>query len=304
MTSPQGPAEDVVAALEQMGISGGGQAATAWREALRAHQSVAAHVQALASAVNAAKDRATQALGQLAATAPTAAELDAAQQEVLAAMLADDPGRSAAAETKLGELLARKTLAEDQYERDIRASHEQFAEDQHTAEGELSPQARAKLAQLLSTLPAATSTTPPPASAPAATPAAASASPPPQTGSLPGPYERGFNPVPSPDPQAPPVHTEPAGAAPVAAATATGVPAPAADLQNAPIATSTASQQSSTAGAGAGYMPPPMAPGAAGMGANTKQRKETAADTEKTSIDRDEHLNGDDLLRRSVPGRI
>lgn len=303
----------VTDALEALGVDGAGAASDAWREQLRTGSAIAAHLQAIAAAVTAAKDRAKAALDDYTGSAPSNAEIEAAQQELLAAGAEDnprDPGRLARAEEKLGELLARKQRAEDTYHRDSVDNADQLDADQKKADDDLSPQARAKLAQLLSSLAAAPAQAMNGSAPPAAAGAPAAAGYP-MSGYTPmsdSGADSGFSPGESSSGEEPGVTHTSSDPTPVLsqptltnATTSAPVGTPAT-----PVATAGPAVPAGQSGMGAGGFMPPMMPGM-GMGGaaphSAANRDDNASRTE-SGLDRDELLNGDDLLNRSVKGRL
>ncbi|OBF76601.1 MULTISPECIES: hypothetical protein [Mycobacteriaceae] len=313
--TPAPSAEAITDALHDLGIDGSGAAEQAWRSQLAISTDLSRHLQSIVEAVGAAKQRAESALAEYTANAPTAAEIEAAQQELLAASTQDDPRnpqRLAEAENKLGELLARQQAAEDKYERDSTDNAQQLDSDRKTADEALSPEARAKLAQLLGALAG------PPAAMPAGAPAGAPAGPPPAAGapasgvtpmSGSGGEDSGFSPGGSyiDDEQPGQTHTS---SNPAAVSSAPTLVNAATNAQvgagSAPVATSgQPAAAASQPGAMHGGFMPPMAPGM-GMGGAGQNGPKPDSDQRKSSstLDRDELLNGDDLLNRSVKGRL
>ncbi|MBU8820341.1 hypothetical protein KL864_31155 [Mycolicibacterium goodii] len=319
MTAPNPtPSADAIAdALATIGIDGTGAAEQAWRTQLSISSDLAQHLQAIAAAVQAAQRRAESALAEYTAAAPSAEEIEAAQLELLAASTSDDPSnpqRLAEAERKLGELLARQQHAEDKYQRDSTQNIEQLDADRESAEEELSPQARAKLAQLLGALASAPGAAMP-AGAPGAVqgaPAAASGQPmsgfTPMSGS--GSEDSGFSPGRSYIDNEEPGQTHTSSSPAPATSQPTLVNATT-NAQvgggSAPVATSggpVPAGAGQPAGMSGGFMPP-MAPGM-GMGAagQNNSKRESEGRQSSSTLDRDELLNGDDLLNRSVKDRI
>lgn len=315
--TPAPSAEAITDALRALGIDGAGASEQAWRSQLAISTDLARHLQSIVEAVSAAKQRAESALAEYTANAPSTAEIEAAQQELLAASTQDDPRnpqRLSEAENKLGELLARQQAAEDKYQRDSTDSAQQLDSDRKSADEELSPEARAKLAQLLSTLAGAPGTAPtagPPASAPAAPAPAAGL---PASGFTPmsssGSDDSGFSPGGSyiDDEQPGQTHTS---SNPAAVSSAPTLVNAATNAQvgagSAPVATSGSSTAAAPSGAMHGGFMPPMAPGMGmGMGGAGQNGPKHDSDERRSSskLDRDELLNGDDLLNRSVNGRL
>lgn len=308
-------------ALEALGIDGSGAAADRWRAELSSNVSLAEHLSAITAAVAAAKQRAASALGEYLATAPSPAEIQAAQQELLDASIADDPShpdRLKKAQDHLGELLAREQAATEKYDQDSSDSADKLAADQQQADEQLSPQARAKLQQLLSSLagaPAALMGAPgQPAAAPAAGyPGGAGV---PAASVTPQSVDSDMRPGSSYDPSfEPPLTQTASGPAP---GTAMGPPTLVNATTSAPTsaampnvgagasAPAAAGAGGPAAGAGGGFMPPMGAMGGA-AGAGGSGAKPAAAQREhgsEKSIDRDEILNGDDLLNRTVQDRL
>lgn len=316
MSAPlSGPnAQAITDVLSQIGLSGSGATADQWRQQMDINTSIATHLQTIAAAVTAAKQRASDALSDYTAAAPTAAEIDAVQQELLAATQEDDtrhPERLKKAEDKLGELLARKQRAEDKFGKDTQDNTDQLAADRKSADGELSPQARAKLAQLLGSM-TAMPASPMGGGAPAAAPAGGA----PSAGGRP---VSGFSPSSSVSDSSDmgPVGSSGGGEEPGLTHTTTdlGAVASAPTLTNVtsgspigseatPVATAGAQSAAGGSPAAGGFMPP-MAPGMGmgGAGRNQGTGREGEGRT-GSKLDRDEVLNGDDLLSRSVKGRL
>ncbi len=314
LSAPTNPAA-LTDALHSLGISDSGATGDAWREELRTGKAIAAHLQTIAAAVTAAKQRATTALDNYKGSAPSTAEIEAAQQELLAAGSEDnprDPGRLARAEEKLGDLLARKQRAEDKYHRDSADNVDQLSADQKSADEELSPAARAKLQQLLSSLAAA------PASAMAGgapSPAAAGA---PAAGGYPGSgytpmsdsgSDSGFTPGDSISSGDEPAitHTSSDPTRVVSQPTLTNATTSApVGSPGTPVATAGPAVPAGQAGLGSGGFMPPMMPGmgAGGAAPHGGANRDDKASRTEAALDRDELLNGDDLLNRSVKGRL
>lgn len=303
--------QTIADSLNEIGISGDGAAASAWRTQLRTSTSIATHLESIAAAVTAAKHRATAALRDYTDAAPSTAEIDAAQQELLAALQEDDtrsPDRLKRAEDKLGDLLARRQHAEEKYRQESSDNVDRLENERESADEDLSPEARAKLQQLLGWLAAPPAAAMPTGGAPA-TPTVAGGYP-----------ESGFSPssdvtdsdagpvTSSGGDEDPPVQTHtssdlaPVTAQPTLTNASTTVPG----TQSAPVAT--APQSGSLAGqsgAGAGGFVPPIPPGM-GMGAGRQldsKRDEDGARSD-SDLNRDVLLNGDDLLTRSVKNRL
>lgn len=314
--NPTPSAEAINNALAELGIDGSGAAEQAWRSQLGISTGLAQHLQSIADAVGAAKRRAESALAVYTETAPSAAEIEAAQQELLAASTQDDPRnpqRLAVAEDKLGELLARQQHAEDTFQRDSADNVEQLDADRKSAEEELSPEARAKLAQLLGALAG-----PPGGAAPAGAPAGVAAGPasaggPPASGFTPmsgsGSEDSGFSPGGSYMGEEQPGQTHTASSsAPVTSQPTLVNASTSAQVGggSAPVATSGPAEAGGQPRAMPGGFMPPMAPGM-GMGAGGQNGPKREGDGQRqasSALDRDELLNGDDLLNRSVKGRI
>jgi hypothetical protein len=300
--------------LTEIGISGDGAAASAWRAQLRTSTSIAAHLEAIAAAVTAAKHRVAAALRDYTDAAPSAAEIEAAQQELLAASQEDDtgnPDRLKRAEDKLGDLLARRQHAEEKYRKDSSDNVDRLGDERRSADDELSPEAREKLQQLLSWLAAAPAAAMPTGGAPAA-PAAACGYP----GS-------GFSPSSdvTADSDARPVSSTPGGnedppvqthtssdLAPVTSQpTLTNASTTAPSAQSTPVATAAQSglltgQSGSESG---GFVPPiPSGMGMSGAGRQLSSKSDADTSRSDSDLNRDELLNGDDLLTRSVKGHL
>lgn len=310
--TPQPSPESIAETLKSLGIPGSGAAADAWRKELQTNAAIAAHIAQITAAVDAAKKRADQALANFKTSAPTPEEIEYAQRELLAASREDDPrnpDRLQKAEEALGKLLAREQAATDQYQRDSTDNHDQLAADKEAAESELSPEARMKLQQLLSAM---ATPAPVPSAAPQAAPAASAASTAPSgyTGLPPNGFDTsdsGFDPTSSYGPTDEPVVTHPsADTSPaISAPTLTNVTAAATSTETTPIATSgqpAAGAGQGSAGMGGGFGAPMGGFGGANSGAARRDNEKPGSSTK--SLDRDELLNGDDLLNRSVKGRL
>jgi hypothetical protein len=301
--------------LKQIGISGDGAAASAWRAQLRTSTSIAAHVESIAAAVTAAKHRATAALRDYTEAAPSTTEIDAAQQELLAASQEDDTSnadRLKRAEDKLGDLLARRQHAEEKYRKDSSDNIDRLGDERKSADEELSPEAQAKLQQLLSWLAAAPAAAMPTGGAPAA-PAAAGGYP--DSGFSPSSdvtADSDARPVRSTsggDEDDPPVQTHTSSdLAPVTSQpTLINASTTAPSAQSTPVATAAQSGPlTGQSGSGAGGFVPPIPPGMgmSGAGRQPSSKSDEDASRSDSDLNRNELLNGDDLLTRSVKGRL
>ncbi|MEE3755341.1 hypothetical protein [Mycobacterium intracellulare] len=314
MSAPITPVnpQEITDALNQIGLSGEGATADAWRKQMQTSTSIATHLESVAAAVAAAKDRAVAALRDYTDNAPSAAEIDAAQQELLAASEGDDtrnPDRLKKAEDKLGDLLARRQRAEEKYHKDSTDNLDQLGADHKAADEQLSPEARAKLAQLLQSLASApASAMPMGAGAPGAAPATSGH---PSSGFNPGSDitdDSDFGPSTSSDREEPgQTHTSsdpsPVTSQPTLTNATTAVPT---GVQSTPVAVAGQGSPAGASGPAMGGFAPPIPPGM-GMGGASRQpaskREGEGAHTE-SKLDRDELLNGDDLLNRSVKGRL
>lgn len=312
-SDPPTTPESVTESLQAIGIDGEGAAGEAWRSELRANANISQHLSEILAAVKSAKERAEVNLANYKAAAPSPAEIEAAQQEVFAASRDDDPrhaDRLKHAEERLGELLARKEAATDQYESDSKDNIDDLDADRHAANQTLSPEARAKLQQMLSGLaaipqqmiPQQPQAAPQPASAGYPSPASPAGS---------DIADSGFNPDSAYDNTAAdqPAQTHTAGdttpftAVPTLTNVTTAAPI---DVAGTPIATSAGqtTEGPSAPNTGASGLMPPMTPGmGAGAGTHSARREASPAKDGK-SVDRDEILNGDDMLSRSVNGRL
>jgi hypothetical protein len=305
--------QTIADSLNEIGISGDGAAAGAWRTQLRTSTSIAAHLESIAAAVTAAKHRATAALRDYTDAAPSTAEIDAAQQELLAALQEDDtsnPDRLKRAEDKLGDLLARRQHAEEKYRQESADNVDRLENERESADEDLSPEARAKLQQLLCWLADAPAAAMPTGGAPAA-PAAAGGYP--DSGFSPSSDvtdDSDVGPVSSAGgAENPPAQTHTSSdLAPVTAQpTLTNASTTSPSTQSAPVTTAAQSEPlAGQSGAGAGGFVPPIPPGI-GMGGAGRQpdsKRNEDASRSDSDLNRDALLNGDDLLTRSVKNRL
>lgn len=309
--SPPNP-QAITDALNQIGLSGEGATADAWRKQMQTSTSIAAHLESVAAAVAAAKERAVTALRDYTDNAPTAAEIDAAQQELLAASESDtpgDPGRLKRAEDKLGELLARRERAEAKYHKDSADNLDQLGADHKAADEQLSPEARAKLGQLLQSLAAAPASAMPMGAGAPAAPGAIPAAGRPSTGFNPGSDvidASDFGPSTTGGEEPGQTHTSsdpsPVMSAPTLTNATTAVPT---GVESTPVAVAGPGSPAGPGGTAMGGFAPPMMPGM-GMGGAGRQPagKREGDGSAESKLDRDEVLNGDDLLNRSVKGRL
>jgi hypothetical protein len=299
--------------LNKIGVSGDGAAADAWRAQLRTSTSIAAHLESIAAAVTAAKHRASAALRDYTDAAPSTAEIDAAQQELLTASQEEDtsnPDRLKRAEDKLGDLLARRQHAEEKYRQESSDNVDRLENQRRSADENLSPEARAKLQQLLHWLAHAPVTAMPTGGAPAAPEAAG------------GHLNSGFSPSsnvtdhsdvgtvgPSGKDEDPPMQTRTSSnLTPVTARqTLTNASTTAPNTQSAPVSTNAQSgPHADQPGASAGGFIPPIPPGMqmGGTGRQPDSKHDEDASHSNSDMNRDGLLNGDDLLTRSVKGRL
>jgi hypothetical protein len=305
--------QTIAEALNEIGISGDGAAAGAWRAQLRTSTSIAAHLESIAAAVTAAKHRASAALRDYTDAAPSTTEIDAAQQELLAASQEDDtsnPDRLKRAEDKLGDLLARRQHAEEKYRQESSDNVDRLGNERKSADEELSPEAQARLQQLLRWLADAPAAAMPTGAAPAA-PVTAGGYPDPRSSpssditddSAVGPVNA------SRGDEDPPVQTHTSSdLAPVTAQpTLTNASTTATSAQSTPVVTAAQSGPlAGQSGTGAGGFVPPIPPGM-GMGGAGRQpgsKRDEDASRSDSDRNRDGLLNGDDLLIRSVKGRL
>lgn len=312
-SDPSTTPESVTESLQRIGIDGAGAAGEAWRSELRTNTNISQHLSEILAAVKSAKERAEVNLANYKTAAPSPAEIEAAQQEVFAASRDDDArhaDRLKHAEERLGELLARKEAATDQYESDSKDNIDDLDADRHAADQTLSPEARAKLQQMLAELAAIPQQMTPqqPQSAPQPAAAGYPSAAAPAGSDI---ADSGFNPDSAYDDTAAdqPAQTHTAGdtmpftAAPTLTNVTTAAPI---DVAGTPIATSAGqpTEGPSAPTTGASGLMPPMTPGmGAGAGAHSARREASPAKDGK-SVDRDEILNGDDMLSRSVNGRL
>ncbi|OHU46072.1 hypothetical protein BKG82_28095 [Mycobacteroides chelonae] len=308
--SPPSP-QAITEALSQIGLSGDGATADAWRAQMQTSASIAAHLESVAAAVAVAKERAVTALRDYTDSAPTAAEIDAAQQELLAASQSDDPGdpgRLKRAEDKLGELLARRERAEAKYHKDTADNLDQLGADHKAADEQLSPEARAKLAQLLQSLAAAPASAMPMGAGAPAAPGAAPAAGRPGSGFNPSSDvtdTSDFGPSVTGGEEPGQTHTSsdssPVMSAPTLTNATTAVPTGA---ESTPVAVAGPGSPAGPGGAAMGGMPMMPGMGMGGPGRQPAGKREGEASGTESKLDRDEVLNGDDLLNRSVKGRL